>query len=200
MIYCYILFKGLDWGLQKKGVFVPRIARLDTKAHYFHTMVQGIEKSFIFDNPSSMKKYLDLIYIKSQLCNVSILSYCIMNNHAHILIYTKNIENMIKFFRCVNTSYAKYFNYENNRVGYVFRNRYKSEEILTLKQLYNTINYIHSNPIKANICKYANEYEFSSYNEFFGNSNILNKNILYHFLNERDFEKFFKIIDNKEPS
>ena len=176
---------------------MPRIARNYTKANYFHTMVQGIEKNFIFDNPASMKKYLDLIYLKSKTCNVSILSYCIMNNHAHILIYTKNIENMIKFFRCVNTSYARYFNDENHRVGYVFRNRYKSEAIFTLKQLYNTINYIHKNPLKANICNNADDYEYSSYNEFFSDSTIINKKILYHFFDKNDFDNFFKII-NKE--
>lgn len=177
---------------------MPRIARSYTKAHYFHTMVQGIEKNFIFDNSASMKKYLDLIHLKSITCNVSILSYCIMNNHAHILIYTKNIENMTKFFRCVNTSYAIYFNNENNRVGYVFRNRYKSEAIFTLKQLYNTINYIHRNPLKANICNSAENYDYSCYNEFFCDSEIINKNILYHFFDKRDFDKFFKIMDKEQ--
>ncbi len=157
---------------------MPRIPRSNTKSQFFHTMVQGIEKSFIFDNPANMKIYLNLISKNSKKFNVYILAYCIMYNHAHILIHVNSIDQMIKFFRCVNTAYAKYFNSQNNRVGYVFRNRYKSQEIFTIRQLFNTINYIHNNPIKANICSEAKNYEYSSYNEYFSNIKIINKDII----------------------
>ena len=157
---------------------MPRIPRNSTKAKFFHTMVQGIEKSFIFDNPASMKNYLSLIYKNANRFDVDILAYCIMDNHAHILLHVKSIHNMVKFFRCVNTSYAKYFNSKSHRVGYVFRNRYKSEGIYTVKQLFNTINYIHNNPIKAKICSQPEDYQYSSYNEFFESSNLLNKEVL----------------------
>lgn len=157
---------------------MPRMPRSDAKCKFFHIMVQGIEKKFIFSDPVSMKNYLNLITKNSIKFNVDILAYCIMHNHAHILIHINCINDMIKFFRCVNTSYAKYFNSKTQRVGYVFRNRYKSEGIYTVKQLFNTINYIHNNPIKAKICSNATNYEYSSYNEYFKEAKIINKKIL----------------------
>lgn len=169
---------------------MPRIPRSDAKSKFFHTMVQGIEKNFIFDNPINMEIYLNLINKNSQKFNVDILAYCIMNNHTHILIHVACINDMIKFFRCVNTSYAKYFNSTNKRVGYVFRNRYKSEAIYTVKQLFNTINYIHNNPIKANICNDAKDYKYSSYNEYFKKANLVNIKFLKKYFKSN---KIFKL-------
>lgn len=166
---------------------MPRLPRNITNSDFFHVMVQGIEKKFIFDNPTNMKKYIELIEKNSKRLNVIILSYCIMYNHAHILIHAKNIDDMIKFFRYTDTSYAKYFNSKNNRVGYVFRDRYKSQAIYTTQQLINTINYIHDNPVKAGICSTPKEYEYSSYNEYLDQSKIINKNILYKHFGEDNF-------------
>ena len=77
----------------------------------------------------------------------------------------------------VNTLYAIYFNKKYNRVGYVFRDRYKSQAIYSEKQLYTCINYIHYNPVKAGICKIASEYEYSSYNEYIDIFNEKSNNI-----------------------
>ena len=59
-----------------------------------------------------------------------------------------------------------YYNNEKNRVGYVFRNRYNSQEIYSKRQLYICLKYIHNNPVKAKITKTMKDYKYSSYNEF----------------------------------
>jgi len=69
----------------------------------------------------------------------------------------------------LNSKFAKLYNKQNNRVGYVFRDRFKSKQIMNLKQLYNTISYIHYNPVKAGLVKNLEDYKFSSYNEFLNN-------------------------------
>mgnify|MGYP000985683275 FL=1 len=63
----------------------------------------------------------------------------------------------------LNTVYAKYYNKKYSRVGYVFRDRYKSEGIYSEEHLYNCIKYIYDNPVKAGICKRPEEYLYSNY-------------------------------------
>ena len=65
----------------------------------------------------------------------------------------------------MNTKYAKYYNKKYNRVGYVFRDRYKCEGIYNEKQLHNCIRYIYNNPVKAGICSNVGDYLYSSYNK-----------------------------------
>ena len=63
----------------------------------------------------------------------------------------------------INGNYARYYNYMENRVGYVFRDRFKSQPIMSEKQLYNCIRYIHLNPVKAKIVENPEQYKYSSY-------------------------------------
>ena len=53
-----------------------------------------------------------------------------MNNHAHILLKAENINCLSKYMHKLNTKYALYYNAKYDRVGYVFKNRFKSEEHL----------------------------------------------------------------------
>ena len=69
----------------------------------------------------------------------------------------------------INTSYAQYYNKVEDRVGYVFRDRYRAEPIMTNSHLYNCISYIHNNPVKAGMVKTCGDYKYSSYNDYINN-------------------------------
>ena len=142
---------------------MPRFPRNYIKTTAFHVITQGINRSYIFENPEDIKYYIKVMYKLNEQCKIKILAYCIMNNHAHILIETDKINNLSKYMQRLNTIYAKYYNKKYNRVGYVFRDRYKSEGIYGEKHLYNCIKYIYDNPVKAGICKRPEEYLYSNY-------------------------------------
>lgn len=149
---------------------MPRIAIRDYNTSFFHIMVQGIRKEYIFKENSDIKTYLKLIYKYIQKYKVKIIAYCIMNNHAHLLVYVKEINELSEFMRTVNTTYALYYNKKYKRTGYVFRNRYKAEPIFNEKHLINCINYIHYNPVNAKMCNSIKDYNYSSYQEYKENS------------------------------
>ena len=132
---------------------------------FFHVMTQGINKSYIFEKEQEIKHYIDIMYKINNKYNVKIIAYCIMNNHAHLLLKVQAIEDLSGFMHNLNTQYAIFYNKRNNRVGYVFRDRYKSQGIYTEKQLYNCISYIFYNPVKAGICKKPENYPYSNYKE-----------------------------------
>ena len=62
----------------------------------------------------------------------------------------------------INSRYANYYNLKNARTGYVFNDRYHSENVENVKYFLTCLRYIHQNPIKAGICKKTYEYKFSS--------------------------------------
>lgn len=148
---------------------MPRISIKDYNASFFHIMVQGIRKEYIFCDEEDKNKYLKLMYENLDKYEVKIIAYCIMGNHAHMLIYIENKNEMSKFMKSVNIGYARYYNKKYKKVGYVFRNRYKLEPIYNEKYLISCIHYIHDNPIKANLCNERENYKFSSYIEYIRN-------------------------------
>ena len=142
---------------------MPRFPRNYLKTSFFHVMSQGINKNFIFEDSIDIKFYIKNMYEIKDKYNVKIIAYCIMNNHVHMLLETAGVENLSKYMHCLNTRFGQYYKKKYKRVGYVFRDRYKAEGIYSEKQLYNCIKYIYDNPVKAEICKKPEEYEFSNY-------------------------------------
>lgn len=151
---------------------MPRISRKCNKTPYFHVMTQGIEKSFIFDSKKDIEYYINSIYLLSKIENIKVISYCIMSNHAHLVLNVASTESLSKYMQRLNTKYALYYNDTHNRVGYVFRDRYKSEGIYSERQLYTCINYVYNNPVKAGICKSPGDYPYSNYHKISINVNL----------------------------
>ena len=163
---------------------MPRFPRSYIKTTFFHIITQGINKSYIFENAEDIKYYINIMYKLSEEHEIKIIAYCIMNNHAHMLIETEKIKELSKYMQRLNTKYGKYYNKKYNRVGYVFRDRYKSEGIYSEEHLYNCIKYIYDNPVKAHICNKAEEYPYSNYKK-------IDKNLKgnYIFIDIEDDEK-----------
>ena len=131
---------------------------------FIHIMIQGINKEYIFNNKTDIEKYLKILKQTKEEINVTIIAYCVMNNHVHLLFYVENMENLVKFMHNTNLKYAKYYNKKYNRVGYLLRDRYKKQPINSERHLLCCINYIHNNPVKAKLCKKPSDYKYSSYN------------------------------------
>ena len=163
---------------------MPRLARKLLNGKFFHLTVKGINGEYIFQDFRNKEEYLKLLKEKE---NIDILAYCIMDNHAHILIKTQTVDEMSKYMKKVNTSYALYYNKKYRREGYVFNNRFYSQPILDRKHLFSCIVYIHRNPVKANMVHNMEDYEFSSYNDYFE----INKRKLIN------NENIYKLFDNQ---
>ena len=155
-----------------------RISRKCYNSKYFHIMVKGIGDEIIFKESVCKEKYLKTLLACSVENDIKILAYCMMNTHAHILVYTDEIINLTKLMSSVNTKFAIYYNKRKQRNGYVFRDRYRCENIHTQQYLENCIRYIHKNPVKAGICNHESLYKYSSYNEYIDKSGIVNDEII----------------------
>ncbi|KUO51219.1 MAG: hypothetical protein APF76_17195 [Desulfitibacter sp. BRH_c19] len=140
------------------------------RVHYsgalYHVIVRGNNKAYIFEGEADKVNYKEIIKNYKKKYLFLIYAYCIMDNHAHILIEIKNTE-LSKIMQGIQQVYTQVFNKKYERTGHVFEQRYKA--ILCDKENYflELIRYIHQNPIKAEITKTPN-YKWSSYAEYLG--------------------------------
>ena len=174
---------------------MPRISRNNLETSFFHIMVQGVNKEHIFYKEEYMRNYINLINQYKNDYDIEILAYCIMNNHAHQLIYAEEIKELSKFMKQINFIYAQGFNKAENRLGHVFRDRYLSEGIYSEKYLINCIKYIHCNPVKAGIVNRCEEYQYSSYNDYVKKTGIANNLILDKIIGKDNYKE---ILDMEE--
>lgn len=146
---------------------IARTARKFLGAMYYHTIVQGINKEYIFSEERYINQYLKMINKYANELNIKIIAFCVMNNHAHFLLQPQHIEDLSRLMQKTNSNYAKYYNFiKNGRVGYVFRDRFLSEPITSQKYFVQCIKYIHLNPVKAKMVERCEDYKYSSYNHF----------------------------------
>lgn len=172
---------------------MPRIARKNMISSYIHVITQGINKEEIFKKSKYKNKYIELVEKTfEKYSNLYLLGYCIMDNHAHFLIYTKDYEILSKAMLRINTAYGIFYNREEERVGYVFRDRYYTQQIKDERHLHNAIVYIHRNPVKANLVSKMDEYEYSSYCQY-QKGDIAEKciKLLFH---TKEYKKTFEFI------
>ena len=141
------------------------------EGEYYHIYSQGVEKRKIFLNTKDYNRFLALLYIMNQdepfrmenflrsnkLENifdekraetlVSIVGYCLMPNHFHLILY-EHIENGIsKFMGKLLTAYSMYFNTKYQRSGSLFSHPFRSEHISNEPQYLYIFSYVHLNPI-----------------------------------------------------
>jgi putative transposase len=212
--------------MERKVKFLPK--------EYYHLYSRGVEKRKIFLDTKDRERFMALLYIMNQpdafhftnfLKNhkigeifdepkkkslVSILSYTLMPNHFHILVYENEEGGVSKFMGRLLTAYSMYFNTKYERSGPLFTHPFRSQHIADESQYLWIFSYIHFNAIKItkkdfNIEEIGNEsvvenflksYKYSSYHEYSGvdrpESKILDLSMIPDYLvkNKLDIKKY----------
>jgi len=68
----------------------------------------------------------------------------------------------------LSLAYTKAMNRRYNRVGSLFQGRFQAKWVDREVYLHHLVQYIHLNPVKAEIVKTPEDWEFSSYREYAG--------------------------------
>lgn len=145
-----------------------RIARKEIISEYTHVVQRGLGKRLIFEDNSDMRRFLLVLQNKLQNSDASVLAWCLMSNHFHLLIRASQ-HTLSRLMQRVETSYAQYFNGKHGHVGRVFQSRFYSMPIKSDSHLLSTIRYIHKNPETIEVGMYQ-DYVWSSYREIAGYS------------------------------
>lgn len=197
---------------------------------YYHLYNRGVNKMIIFNDNFDYERFQKLLYLTnsketSKLSDinkssipvweekrgntlVNIGAYCLMPNHFHLLIKSKNKEDTARFLQRLQLSYSKYFNSKNSRTGSLFQGKSKAEHIIGENYLKYLFSYIHLNPIKIiqkdwrdkgikeinKVKSFLSKYKYSSYNDFIEEKRNVSKIIEItefpnYFPNKKIFEK-----------
>lgn len=178
---------------------MPRSPRVHYNGALYHVIVRGNNKAFIFEKDEDKASYKHIIKNYKKKYFFLVYAYCIMDNHAHLLIEIKDIQ-LSKIMQGIQQVYTQWYNKEYERTGHVFEQRYKA--ILCDRENYflELIKYIHQNPIKANITKTLS-YKWSSYMEYLGHPDLADiSNVLLQFSDNKQeaiikYQEFMEIPD-----
>ena len=141
---------------------MPRIARIVGAGYPHHIVQRGNNRERVFIAPRDYEKYLSFLSKYSEERAATVLAYCLMPNHIHLLARPSEEEALPKMMQGITLCYSKYFNGENGRTGRLWECRYHSTVIDGDSYLWTVSRYIENNPVRAGIVKRAEDYPHSS--------------------------------------
>jgi len=132
----------------------------------YHITFRGVNHCQLFEEDEDFEKLLSLLVKVRTELSFEIHAYCLMDNHAHLLIRERSQRDIITIMRKTLTAYAGWFNKKYERSGALITNRYKSECVTNDAYLLTVVRYIHHNPVKAGIVSSPASYRWSSYHDY----------------------------------
>lgn len=143
-----------------------------TESGFYHVYNRGHNKQDIFYDNKDYRRYIKRLseYLKKH--KVTLLAYCLMPNHLHLILRQDNDESIDRFIHRLHTAYTMYFNKKYDKVGAVFQGRFKAKLIDTDEYLLHVSRYIHINPLELihaqgrALSSELENYPWSSYAEY----------------------------------
>lgn len=135
--------------------------------HYYHVYNRGNNFQPIFFSRDNYLFFLRQLrhYLSPQA--VTVVAYCLMPNHYHLLIYLQT-DNLPKLMQPFVLSYTNAINKRFRRAGSLFQGRFKAIHVDRDEYLLHLSRYIHLNPVAAGLVRQPEAWEFSSYLEYLG--------------------------------
>jgi len=140
---------------------MPRIARVVAVGLPHHITQRGNYQQDVFFEPDDRRQYLSWIREYSLKYSLSILAYCLMQNHVHFIAIPNEIDSLAKTFNAAHMRYAQYFNKKLKQRGHLWQGRFYSC-ILDEPHLLLAARYIERNPVRAGLVKKPWQWLWSS--------------------------------------
>ena len=139
---------------------MPRKPRITIPGHY-HIVNRGVNREKVFLTDQDKENFLELLNFSREIYQFTVHSFCILDNHYHLLIETSR-DNLSLAIRYINSRYAEYFNAQTGRVGPLWQGRYKSWLVYDEHYFWLLLRYIEMNPVKAGLVDYIGDYRYAS--------------------------------------
>lgn len=146
---------------------MSRPLRLEYQNALYHITSRGDRRENIYDDDEDRIKFLTIFESVIKRFNWICHSYCLMDNHYHLLIQTPDA-NLSQGMRQLNGVYTQSYNRRHQITGHLFQGRYKAIHVDEEAYLLELSRYIVLNPVKANMVEQAEDWCWSSYQAMVG--------------------------------
>ena len=128
----------------------------------YHVTARINRGEFILESDDIKDLFLHIVERAKKKYSFKIRGFSIMDNHVHFLMKPGKEESLSRIMQWILSVFAMRYNKMFNLKGHVWYDRFNSKIIESFRQLISTFRYICDNPVKADLVKDAQEYEYGS--------------------------------------
>jgi REP element-mobilizing transposase RayT len=121
----------------------------------------------LFYDDGDRHRYLRLVSREVEDRRWSVLTFCLMTNHVHILVRTPDPDLGVGFKR-VHEAFAQALNGRSRLDGHVFGSRFHSRPVQDDRYLAGCLRYIARNPVRHQACRRPRDWEWSAHRALAG--------------------------------
>ena len=144
--------------------------------YLYHIYNRGAHKAKLFWCKRHFEFCRDLLIKNAEKHRVSLLAYCLMPNHYHLLMRQEQETSISKFLQATFIAYTQFVNTREGHNGTLFQGRAQSRRIDSDDYAISAARYIHLNPVLAHIVQQPEEWEYSDCKEWFASDSSTEQN------------------------
>jgi putative transposase len=140
---------------------VARLARVIAVDVPHHVTQRGNARQFILTTDAERLVYLDLLRNYAALHQLSLIGYCLMSNHVHLIVIPHKPDSLALALKHTHGRYATYWNVRHASSGHAWQGRFYSCPLDTA-HLWRALRYAELNPVRAGLVDKPETYAWSS--------------------------------------
>ena len=139
---------------------MSRLARIAVVNVPHHVTQRGNARQFILASDDERAIYWSLLRKYVELYELSLLGYCLMSTHVHLLLQPRQADSLARALKHAHGRYASYWNALHRSSGHVWQGRFYSCP-LDEGHLWIALRYVELNPLRAGLVCRANLWPWS---------------------------------------
>ncbi len=130
----------------------------------YHVLNRGVARLALFEKDADYDAFERVMAEAMQEFPTRLLSYCLMPNHWHMVIWPREDGELTDFMRWLTHTHVMrwHAHYGTSGTGHLYQGRFKAFPMETDEHFYTVMRYVERNALRANLARRAEEWRWSS--------------------------------------
>jgi REP-associated tyrosine transposase len=132
---------------------------------FYHVINRGNQRQTLFHKEGDFDAFQQLLIEACQLVPVRVLSFCLMPNHWHLVLWPLRDGELSKFMAWLTNTHVKRYrqHYHDPGAGHLYQGRFKSFPVQDDRHFLTLCRYVEANPLRANLVQQPADWRWSSF-------------------------------------
>ena len=143
---------------------MPRTARIAPGGMIFHVLNRANNRDPMFQSPDDFRAFLRVVSDTLEDKPMRILSFCLMSNHWHLVLWPEKNGDLGNFMQQMTTTHVRRWRLHRQSVGegHLYQGTYKSFPVQDDEHFFTVCRYVERNALRANLVARAEDWPWSS--------------------------------------